>query len=115
MWFDEYYKFNASKMTIHNNLDFENEELSTAVKNILRYYDSKAIGNYYDNVKQEISQYNINLNFKQIEGINFTVAKEKLNEYFNELVPKKFYTQLVDEKEYMDFINKSCSKIYKSL
>src|SRR5665647_3180568 len=47
LWFDEYYKFNASKLTVHNSRDLPDKELSIAVKNTFKCYDAKAVGNYY--------------------------------------------------------------------
>jgi hypothetical protein len=66
-------------------------------------------------MKSEINKFNINLNLKEFEGISLSAVKQKLIEFFKEPVPEKFYKQLIDEDEYMSFIKKSCSKIYKSL
>lgn len=115
LWFDEYYKFNASKLTVHNSRDLPDEELTIAVKNIFKYYDANAVGNYYENIKHEINDFKLNMNLKEIKHINIKKAKEKINEYFKELVPNNIYTELINENEYMNFIQKSCSKIIKSL
>lgn len=115
IWFEEYYKFNASKLIVHNNLDLNDEELSTGVKNILRYYDDKAIGNYYDKIKVQIKEYNTNLNLRELDSDGIKLTKDKIIEYFKEISPKKVYLQLIEEDEYVKFIFNSYRKIIKSL
>lgn len=115
LWFDEYYKFNASKLTVHNSHDLSDDELSVAVKNTFKYYDANAIGSYYEKLKKDIKDYKININLKEIQNISIKKAKEKINEYFSEPVPENVYTDLINEEEYISFIKKSCSKIIKSL
>ena len=115
LWFDEYYKFNASRLTVHNVNDLPDDKLSFAVKNTFKYYDSKAVGNYYDNIKHEINEYKFNIDLKEVKHISVKKAKEILNDYFKELVTKNLYPELIEEDEYMNFIRKSCGKIIKSL
>lgn len=115
LWFDEYYKFNASKITVHNNLDFPDDKLISAVKDILRHYDAKTIGNYYDNIQCKINDYDLKINLNEIKHIDIKKAKEKLDEYFKEEVPTDIYFDLINEDEYMSFIERSCNKIKKSL
>jgi len=115
LWFDEYYKFNASRLTLHNSNNLPDDELSIAVKNTLKYYDAKAVGNYYDVIKREINEYKFNIDLKEIKHISIKKAKEIINDYFKELVPMNIYPELIEEEEYVNFICKSCSKIIKSL
>lgn len=115
LWFDEYYKFNASKLIIHNYRDLCDEELISAIKNIFKYYDDKAIGNYYELLKREIKNYNIKIDLKEMRGININKAKEILVDYFKELTPKSIYSDLIIEEEYLKFMKNSCQKIIKSL
>jgi len=115
LWFDEYYKFNASKLTVHNSRDLPDEELSVAVKNTFKCYDAKAVGNYYEIIKNGINDYKLTINLKEIKHISIKKAKEKINEYFKDIIPKNIYSELINEEEYMNFIRKSCSKIIKSL
>lgn len=115
VWFDEYYKFNASKLKIRNSLDLTDEELGKAVKSILGFYDSKAIDNFFEKYKNEISSFNIQLNLTEIEGISIKEAKEKLMDFFKESTPDVLYPQLIDEQEYMNLIKNGFSKIMRSL
>ncbi|WP_326907427.1 hypothetical protein [Sedimentibacter sp. MB31-C6] len=115
IWFEEYYKFNASKLIVHNNLELNDEELSAGVKNILRYYDDKAIGSYYDKIKIQIKEYNTNLNLKELDSDSIKLTKDKILKYFKETSPKNVYLQLIEEDEYVKFIFNSYRKIIKSL
>lgn len=115
LWLDEYYKFNASRLTIHNSNDLSDDELSVAVKNTFKYYDAKAVGSYYENIKHEINEYKINIDLKEIKHISVKKSKEILSEYFNEFIPNNIYPELIEETEYLNFIRRSCSKIIKSL
>lgn len=115
LWLDEFYKFNASKLTVHNTDDLLDDELSTAIKSLVIYYNAKAIGNYYEKIKKEINDYNISLNIKEIKHVDIKKSKEKISEYFDETIPVDVYISLIDEKEYMKFIQSSCSKIIRSL
>ncbi|MBP1924645.1 hypothetical protein J2Z76_000498 [Sedimentibacter acidaminivorans] len=115
IWFDEYYKFNASRLTVHNCRDIPDEELGIAVKNTLKHYDIKAVGNYYSSIIFNIDDYKFSIGLKEVKHISVNRAKEILKEYFEELTPEKIYTELIEEVEYMNFIRKSCSKIIKSL
>lgn len=115
LWFDEYYKFNASKLTVHNNSDLPDEELAVAVKNIFKYYDANAVDGYYEKIKDDLRDFKLNINLKEINHINIKRSKEKIYEYFNEKVPCDVYTELINEEEYLNFMQKSCSKIIKSL
>ena len=115
LWFDEYYKFNASKLIVHNYRDLCDEELISAIKNIFKYYDEQAIGNYYQVIKKEIKNFKIDLNLKEMNSINVNKAKEILLDYFNELTPKNIYSDLIIQEEYISFMNNSCQKIIKSL
>ncbi len=115
LWFDEYYKFNASKLTVHNSHDLPDEELTEAVKNIFKFYDSKAVGNFYEDVKYDIDGYKFNINLKEVKHINIKKSKEILKKYFDEKIPESICSELINEEEYLNFIQKSCSKIIKSL
>lgn len=115
LWFDEYYKFNASKLTVHNSHDLPDEELTEAVKNIFKFYDSKEVGNFYENVKYDIDEYKFNMNLKEVKHINIKKSKEILKKYFDEKTPESICSELINEEEYLNFIQKSCSKIIKSL
>lgn len=115
IWFDEYYKFNASRLTVHNCQDLPDEELGIAVKNTLKHYDFKAVGNYYKSIMLNIDDYNFSIGLKEVKHISIIRAKEILKEYFVDLVFDNIYPELIEEVEYMNFIRKSCSKIIKSL
>jgi len=115
LWFDEYYKFNASKLTIHNNLELSDKELGSAVKNTLKHYDHKAINNFFEKYINEINEFNIKINLKEINGVNIKKSKEKIQEFLIDTVSDIIYPQLIEEDEYMNFIKKGCSKIMKSL
>lgn len=115
IWFDEYYKFNASRLTVHNCQDLSDEELGIAVKNTLKHYDFKAVGNYYNSIMCNVDDYNFSIGLKEVKHISINRAKEILKEYFVDLVSDNIYPELIEEIEYMNFIRKSCSKIIKSL
>lgn len=115
LWLEEYYKFNARKLTIHNNEELTDEELILAVENIVRYYDIVSIGGFYDKIKDTINNYNINLNLNETKYINFREVKKILTDYFNKVTPLVTHNELIDQDEYNSFINKSCSKFLKSL
>lgn len=115
LWFDEYYKFNASKLTIHNNVDLTDEELGAAVKSILKHYDNKVINNFFEKYSKDIEEFNTEINLKEIEGICIKKTKEKIREFLKDTIPDVVYPQLIEEREYMSFIRNGCSKIMKSL
>lgn len=115
LWFDEYYKFNASKLTIHNYVDMTDEELGAAVKTILKFYDNKAINNFFEKYSKDIRDFNENINLKEISSIGFEKSKEKIMDFLKDAVPDVVYPQLIEEREYMSFIKSGCSKIMKSL
>jgi len=115
LWFDEYYKFNASKLTIHNNLELSDIELGAAVKNILKCYDYKAINNFFEKYTDNIDEFNLKINLKEINGINIKKSKEKIQEFLRDKTSDIIYPQLIEEDEYMRFIKNGCSKIMKSL
>ncbi|KAF5033165.1 hypothetical protein DSECCO2_609600 [anaerobic digester metagenome] len=115
MWFDEYYKFNASKLTIHNNLELSDEELRAAVKSTLRYYDYKAINNFFENYVKDINTLDIKINLKETNWVNIKKSKEKILEFLRDNKSETIYPQLIEEEEYMRFINNGFSKIKKSL
>lgn len=115
LWFDEYYKFNASKLTLHNNVDLSDEELGAAVKTILKYYDNKAINNFFEKYIKDINEFNDKINLKEISGISIKKSKEKIHEFLKDTIPDVIYPQLIEEQEYMSFIKNGCSKIMKSL
>lgn len=115
LWFDEYYKFNASKLTLHNNVELSDEELGAAVKTILNYYDNKAINNFFEKYDKEINEYKETINLKEISCISIKKSKDRIHEFLKTNVPDVSYPQLIDEEEYMRFIQKGCSKIMKSL
>lgn len=115
LWFDEYYKFNASKLTIHNNVDLTDEELGMAVKSILKHYDMKAINNFFGKYSKDLEEFNTEINLKEIEGICINKSKDKIREFLKESIPDVAYPQLIEEHEYMSFIKSGCSKIMKSL
>lgn len=111
LWFDEYYKFNASKLTIHNKLNLSDEELRTAVKNLIIYYDNKAVGSFYE---QYIEDLNI-VDTKTFDIIDTDKTKKILFEHLNEKKPDDAITKLIKEEHYMSFIRSGCSKIINSL
>lgn len=115
LWFDEYYKFNASKLTLHNNIEMTDEELGTSVKAVLKYYDNKAINNFFDKYADEINKFNEKLNINEISGVSIKKSKEKICEFFRDEITEVANTQLIEEQEYMNFIKNGCSKIMKSL
>ncbi len=115
VWFDEYYKFNASKIKIHNSVDLTDEELGKAVKSILKFYDSKAINNFFEKYKDEISSFDLDLNITEIEGVNLKKSKDKIMEFFKDTIPEVEYPMLIKEQEYMNFVKNGCSKIMRSL
>ena len=117
LWFFEYYKFNASKLKIHNNVDMTDEELGVAVKTILKFYDNKAINNFFEKYLKDINEFEFNekINLQEISGISIKKSKEKIHEYLNDSIPDVLYPNLIEEKEYMSFIKNGLSKIMKSL
>lgn len=115
LWFDEYYKFNASKLTVHNSVDLTDEELGEAVKAILKYYDRKAIDNFLEKYINEINKFDIKINLKEISGVSIKKSKEKIQELLRDTIPDVIYPQLIEEREYMNFIKNGCGKIMKSL
>lgn len=115
LWFDEYYKFNASRLTLHNSVDLSDNELGSAVKAILKYYDSKAINNFFEKYAEDIDKFNDEINLKEISGISIKKSKEKIREFLKDTIPDVIYPQLIEEQEYMSFIKNGCSKIMKSL
>jgi len=115
LWLEEYYKFNARKLTIHNKEELSDEELILALENTVRYYDIAAIGDFYKKIKDSINDYNPNLNLNEIKYIDLNEVKKILIDYFNEVTPIITNKELMDEDEYNNFINKSCSKFLKSL
>lgn len=115
LWFDEYYKFNASRLTLHNSVDLSDKELGSAVKAILKYYDSKAINNFFEKYAEDIDKFNDEINLKEISGISIKKSKEKIREFLKDTIPDVIYPQLIEEQEYMSFIKNGCSKIMKSL
>lgn len=115
LWFDEYYKFNASKLTLHNNVDLTDEELGKAVKTILKHYDNKAINNFFEKYNKDINEFNIKINLKEINGISINKSKEKIQEFLKDTIPDVVYPHLIEEQEYMSFIKNGCSKIMRSL
>lgn len=115
LWFDEYYKFNASKLTLHNNVELTDEELGKAVKTLLKYYDYKAINNFYEVYIEDINLFNEKINLEEISYISIKESKEKVKAFIEEEQTSVNYPQLIDEEEYMSLINKGFSKIMKSL
>lgn len=115
LWFDEYYKFNASKLTLHNNVELTDEELGKAVKTLLKYFDYKAINNFYEAYIEDISLYNEKINLEEISCISIKESKDKVKEFINDKQISVNYPQLIEEREYMSLINKGFSKIMKSL
>lgn len=115
LWFDEYYKFNASKLTLHNNVELSDEELGAAVKNILKYYDNKAINNFFEKYTKEINEYKEAINLKEISCVNIKKSKDKILGFLKDTVPEVNYPHLIEEEEYMGFIKNGCSKIMRSL
>lgn len=115
LWFDEYYKFNASKLTIHNNLEWSDNELGAAVKNLLKYYDHKSINNFFEKYVNDIDKFNKKMNSKEINAVDIKKSKEKIQEFLKENIFDIVYPQLIEEDEYMSFIKNGCSKIMKSL
>lgn len=111
LWLDEYYKFNASKLKIHNKKNLKGEELNSAVKNLLNYYDKKAVGSFYEQYAEDIKF----VDSKMFTAIDIDSSKKKLLEYLNETVPDDVITSLIKEEQYMSFIREGCSKIIKSL
>lgn len=115
LWFDEYYKFNASKLTVYNNPDLTDEELSLAVKSTLRNYDSKYINNFFGKYIKEIADFEEDIKIKELGGICIKKAKDKIADFLSEDVPESVCPQLIDEHEYMSLMKNGCSKIMKSL
>ena len=115
LWFDEYYKFNASKLTVHNKVDLTDQELVLAIKTILGYYDNKAISNFFEKYEKDISEFSSDINLMEITGISIKKTKEKIKGFFNATKLEVKYPQLIDEQEYMNFIKNGCSKIMRSL
>ena len=111
LWFDEYYKFNASRLTIHNKLNLNDEELRRAVKELLLYYDNKVIGNFYEKYIEDINT----VDTKTFEMIDIEKSKKILFEYLNEEKPADVMTNLIKEEQYMSLIKAGCSKIINSL
>lgn len=114
LWFDEYYKFNASKLTVHNNLNLSDGELCEAVKNTLKYYDYMAVGSFYEKLGN-IDEYNLDLKLEELKNINLEKSKDKIINFFKDTIPSNIYTHLIEEKEYINFIKKGYFKIVKSL
>lgn len=115
LWLEEYYKFNAIKITIHNREELSDEELIFTLENTFKQYDKEAIGDFYEEIKESLNNYNPSFNLTETKYINFSEVIQKLKDYFNEEAPSVVYKNLIDEDEYNSFINKSCSKFLKSL
>ncbi len=115
LWLEEYYKFNARKLIIHNKEELSDEELILALENTVRYYDIAAVGDFYKKIKDSINDYNPNLNLNEIKYIDLNEVKKILIDYFNEVTPLITIKELMEEDEYNNFINRSCSKFLKSL
>ena len=111
LWFDEYYKFNASRLTIHNKLNLSDEELSSAIKNLIIYYDRKAVGSFYEQYIEDIKT----VEAKSFELIDTDKTKKILFEHLKEKTPENVITNLIKEEQYMSFIKAGCGKIIKSL
>ena len=115
LWFDEYYKFNASKLTVHNNNDLSNEELGHAIKNLLLYYDNKVIDGFYDKIKEDFKNCNLKLQIEKLDKINLNKANKLVIDFFNMKTSDRIDTKLIIEEEYLKFIYKSVNKFLNSL
>lgn len=115
LWFDEYYKFNASKLTLHNTVELDDDELGKAVKTLLKYYDYKAINNFYDAYIDDISAFSEKINLEEISCINIKESKDRVKAFIKDNQITVNYPQLIEEQEYMSLINNGFSKIMKSL
>ncbi|MEL7648234.1 MAG: hypothetical protein AAGU76_09090 [Sedimentibacter sp.] len=115
LWFDEYYKFNASKLTVHNSLELSDEEMGTALKSTLRHYDYKAINNFFEKYVKDIDSYDLKMGLKEFSEVNMKKSKEKIQEFLRGSKSEIIYPQLIEEDEYMRFIKNGYSKIKKSL
>ncbi len=115
LWLDEYYKFNASKLTLHNNNDLPNDELGHAVKNVLFYYDKKVINGFYDKIKDNFKDYNLRLDIEKLNAIDLNRANQFVLDFLNTSVADSIDTDLIEEEEYLKFIYKSVDKFLNSL
>lgn len=115
LWLEEYYKFNTSKLTIHNREGLSDDELILSLSNTVKYYDMVSVGDFYKKIRDSILAYDSNLNLNETKHINFNKVKEILADYFNESIPLVEHKNLIDQNEYNSFIDKSCSKFLKSL
>ena len=111
LWFDEYYKFNASRLTVHNRMNLSDEELSLAVKNLIIYYDKKAVGNFYEKHTEDIKT----VDNSTFDLIDTDKSKKILLEYLSEKTPDNVITSLIKEEQYISLIKAGCGKIIKSL
>ena len=115
LWLEEYYKFNARKLTIHNTEELSDEELIFTLENTFKQYDIEAVGDFYEKIKNSLNNYNPTFNLKETKYISFNEVIKVLSNYFNETTPSVAFKELIDKNEYNSFINKSCSKFLKSL
>lgn len=115
LWLDEYFKFNASKLTVHNKNDLPDEELGQAVKNLLEYYDNKIVDGFFDNIKDDIDNFILELNIVKLNSISTKKSKGIVTDYFKKIITNNIHTELIDEVEYTELISKSYSKFINSL
>lgn len=115
LWFDEYYKFNASKLIVHNKNDLSDEELGHAVKNLLTYYDYKVINRFYDEIKQNIIENNDIIEIEKLEQIDIKKSKQLLTDFLSSPIHDQSNTYLINEKDYVELIYSSCDKFLSSI
>lgn len=115
LWLDEYCKFNASKLTVHNKNNLLDEELGHAVKNLLFYYDNKVINGFYDNIKNDIENYKFKLSIDEFKKIKVEMIKDLLIKSLNNKSLEKQQNDLILEEEYLSFIYDSCDKFLNSI
>lgn len=115
LWLEEYNKFNTNKLTVHNRQNLSDENLSYELDNLVKYYDIKAIGDYYNDIKNSINNYTQDYSLSEIKYIDINAVKQLILSFFDEKIAEKMHYELIDESEYNAFLEKSCNKILNSL
>jgi hypothetical protein len=115
LWLDEYFKFNSSKLTLNNEFDLSDKQLSKSVKELMRLFDEEITNNYFDGIMKEIEGFNLDLKHKALKHVDIEKSKKLLFETYNEKKPSDVHEELLDRDEYKKLMKKSVKRFFKSL
>ncbi|MBN2285287.1 MAG: hypothetical protein JXQ26_00085 [Tissierellales bacterium] len=115
LWLDEYIKFNTSKLTLNNDQDLPDQELTHAVVETMRLFDYEVTEGYFDEVIKEIDRSDFKISSKLLSHVDLDKAKQLIKETYYSQKPTINYGQLLDKDEYVNLINKSVNRFFKSL